>query len=109
MATVGLLVRTPEVVQNASFIVIFPLTFIANTFVPTNNFPAVLKVVADWNPVSAVVQAARELFGNTAPILETSDAWSLQHPVLYTLIWAAVLLTVFVPLSVRIYQRTASR
>jgi ABC-2 type transport system permease protein len=109
MATVGLLVRTPEVVQNASFIVIFPMTFIANTFVPTNNFPAVLKVIADWNPVSAVVQAARELFGNTAPILQTSHAWSLRHPVLYTLAWAIVLLVVFVPLSVRIYQRTASR
>jgi ABC-2 type transport system permease protein len=109
MATVGLLVRTPEVVQNASFIVIFPLTFIANTFVPTNNFPAFLKVIADWNPVSAVVQAARQLFGNTAPILESSHAWSLQHPVVYTLIWAVVLLVVFVPLSVRIYQRTASR
>jgi ABC-2 type transport system permease protein len=109
MATVGLLVRTPEVVQNASFIVIFPLTFIANTFVPTNNFPAFLKVIADWNPVSAVVQAARQLFGNTAPILETSHAWSLQHPVVYTLIWAIVLLVVFVPLSVRVYQRTASR
>ena len=39
MAVVGLSVRTPEVVNNASFVVIFPLTFIANTFVPTNNFP----------------------------------------------------------------------
>jgi ABC transporter DrrB family efflux protein len=109
MATVGLLVRTPEVVNNASFIVIFPLTFIANTFVPTNNFPPVLKAIADWNPVSAVVQAARELFGNTAPVLEASDAWPMQHPVAYTLIWMVVLLAVFVPLSVRIYQRTASR
>ncbi len=109
MATVGLLVRTPEVVQNASFIVIFPMTFIANTFVPTNNFPTFLKTVADWNPVSSVVQASRELFGNTAPILEVSDAWPLQNPVLYTLVWAAVLLAVFVPLAVRTYQRTASR
>ena len=109
MATVGLLVGTPEVVQQASFIVIFPLTFIANTFVPTNEFPTVLKVIADWNPVSSMVQAARELFGNTAPILDASDAWSLQHPVLYTLLWAGVLLAVFVPLSVRIYQRAASR
>jgi ABC-2 type transport system permease protein len=109
MATVGLLVRTPEVVNNASFIVIFPLTFIANTFVPTNNFPPVLKVIADWNPVSAVVQSARELFGNTAPILEQSDAWPMQHPIVYTVIWMAVLVAVFVPLSVRIYQGTASR
>ena len=109
MATVGLLVRTPEVVNNASFIVIFPLTFIANTFVPTNNFPTVLKAIADWNPVSALVQAARQLFGNTAPSLETSDAWSLQHPVVYTLLWVVVLLAVFVPLAVRTYLRTASR
>jgi ABC transporter DrrB family efflux protein len=109
MAFVGLLVRTPEVVNNASFIVIFPLTFIANTFVPTNNFPTVLKAIADWNPVSAVVQAARQLFGNIAPSLETSTAWSLQHPVPYVLLWVAALLAVFVPLSVRTYQRTASR
>jgi ABC transporter DrrB family efflux protein len=109
MALVGLLVRTPEVVNNASFIVIFPLTFIANTFVPTNNFPPVLRVIADWNPVSAVVQAARELFGNTSPALPVPDAWPLQHPVPYVLIWVALLLVVFVPLSVRTYQRTASR
>src|SRR5829696_4019047 len=109
MALVGLIVRTPEVVNNASFIVIFPLTFIANTFVPTNNFPTVLKTIADWNPVSAVVQAARELFGNTAPSLETSTAWPMQHPVPYVLGWVVVLLAVFVPLSVRAYLRTASR
>jgi ABC transporter DrrB family efflux protein len=109
MALVGLLVRTPEVVNNASFIVIFPLTFIANTFVPIDNFPSVLKVIAEWNPVSAVVMAARQLFGNSVPALEASTAWSLQHPVVYTLIWVVVLLAVFVPLSVRAYLRTASR
>ena len=46
-----------EVVNNASFIVIFPLTFIANTFVPTDDFPASLRTIAEWNPVSAVTQA----------------------------------------------------
>ena len=109
MATVGLLVRTPEVVNNASFIVVFPLTFIANTFVPTNNFPTVLKAIADWNPVSALVQSARQLFGNIPAGLPEPQAWSLQHSVLYTLIWVAILLVVFVPLSVRTYLRTASR
>jgi len=67
MALVGLIVPSPEVVNNASFMVIFPLTFIANTFVPTNGFPPVLRTIANWNPVSAVTQAARELFGNTSP------------------------------------------
>ena len=47
---VGLLVPSPEVVNNASFMVIFPLTFIANTFVPTNNFPTVLKVDRQLEP-----------------------------------------------------------
>jgi ABC-2 type transport system permease protein len=106
MAQVGLMVRTPEVVQNASFIVIFPITFVANTFVPLETFPSVLRTFAEWNPVSAVVQSARNLFGNS---FGAPDVWSLQHPVLYSALWGAVILAVFVPLSVRTYQRTASR
>ena len=78
MAQVGLLVRTPEVVQNASFIVIFPITFVANTFVPLETFPPVLRTFAEWNPVSSVVQAARKLFGNS---FGAPDVWSLQHPI----------------------------
>ena len=53
--------------------VIFPLTFMANTFVPTNKFPHVLQVIADWNPVSAVTQAARQLFGNTGQLPLPND------------------------------------
>ncbi len=109
MALVGLLVPTPEVVNNASFIVIFPLTFVANTFVPTNGFPGPLRVIANWNPVSSVTQAARELFGNTSPLLPAPDDWPLQHPVVYTLIWIVLLLAIFIPLSVRQYKRAAGR
>jgi ABC-2 type transport system permease protein len=109
MAWVGLMVPSPEVVNNASFMVIFPLTFVANTFVPTNKFPHVLRVIADWNPVSAVTQAARQLFGNTTDKLPTPHAWSLQHPILYTLIWIAILLAIFVPVSSARYKKAASR
>jgi ABC transporter DrrB family efflux protein len=109
MAYVGLLIPSVEVINNASFIVIFPLTFIANTFVPLENLPTVLRVFAEWNPVSAVVQSARELFGNTSPLAPVPDAWSLQNPVVYTLIWVAIILAVFVPLSVQQYKRAASR
>jgi ABC-type multidrug transport system permease subunit len=109
MALVGLSVPSPEVVNNASFVVIFPLTYIANTFVPTNQFPSVLKAIANWNPVSAVTQAARELFGNTSTRFPVPDVWSLRHPVLYTLIWIVGLVAVFAPLSARAYQRAASR
>ncbi len=108
-AWIGLIVPSVEVVQSASFIVIFPITFIANTFVPESGLPGPLKTIAEWNPVSSLTQAARELFGNTGPGGTTSDAWSLQHPVLYTVIWSALILVVFVPLAVRQYKRAASR
>lgn len=109
MAYVGLLVRTPEVFNNASFIVIFPLTFIANTFVPSENLPGPLKTFAEWNPVSSVTQAARELFGNIVPGTPPPTAWPLQNPVLYTVLWGVALLLVFGPLTVRQYQRAAAR
>ena len=109
MGLVGLLVPSVEVVNNASFMVIFPLTFIANTFVPSQNLPAVLRTFAEWNPVSAVTQAARELFGNVPAGLPTPQVWPLQHPVLYTLIWVAIILAVFVPLATHRYKRVASR
>jgi ABC-2 type transport system permease protein len=108
MAFVGLIVPSVEVVNNASFVVIFPLTFIANTFVPTNKFPAVLKWVANWNPVSALTQACRNLFGNgngESP----GKYWSLEHPEIYTLLWIALILVVFIPLSVNRYKRATSR
>ena len=92
-----------EVINNASFMVIFPLTFIANTFVPSESLPGPLKAFAEWNPVSAVTQAARDLFGNIPPGTPTPDAWSLQNPVLYTLIWIVVIVAVFAPLSVHRY------
>jgi ABC transporter DrrB family efflux protein len=109
MACVGLAVATPEVVNNASFVVIFPLTFVANTFVPTGPLPHVLRTIADWNPVSAVTQAARVHFGNTSPQSPVPHDWPLQHPVAYTLIWIAGILAIFVPLAVRLYKRAASR
>jgi ABC-2 type transport system permease protein len=109
MAVVGLLVRTPEVVNNASFIVIFPLTFIANTFVPIDNFPPVLKVIAEWNPISSVAYAARELFGNVPAVAPPPTAWPLQHPELYVLLWVVGILAVFVPLAIRQFKVAASR
>ncbi|MDQ4096831.1 MAG: ABC transporter permease, partial [Actinomycetota bacterium] len=83
MAYVGLKVGSVEIVNNASFMFIMPLTFIANTFVWSDNLPGPLQTFAEWNPVSAVAQAAREAFGNTGS-LPPSDAWPVQHPYAYT-------------------------
>lgn len=105
MAYVGLIVPSPEVVSNISLIVIFPLTFIANTFVPSESLPTPLRVFAEWNPVSAVTQAARELFGNIPPGTPEPTAWPLQHAAMYTMIWVVVIITVFAPLAVNRYRR----
>lgn len=109
MAIIGLMIRSTEIFNQASFMGIFPLTFIANTFVPTDNMPTVLKVVAEWNPVSALTQAARELFGNTNPNIPPPDAWPLQHPVVASLGWTVIMLLIFVPLAIDRYKKAVSR
>ena len=106
MAFVGLKVRRVEVVNNAAFMFIFPLTFIANTFVPSQNLPTGLRTLAEWNPVSSLAQAAREAFGNAVPYISKSHAWSLNHPVAYVLLWVVAILAIFIPLSVRQYERS---
>ena len=108
MAYVGLKVSSVEVVNNASFMFIMPITFIANTFVDASLLPGPLRTFAEWNPVSAMAQAGREAFGNTGTMPEP-DVWSLQNPVAYVLIWVAAILAIFIPLSIRQYKKAASR
>jgi ABC-type multidrug transport system permease subunit len=108
MAYVGLLVPSVEVVNNASFIVIMPLTFVSNAFVPMSSFDGVLKTFVEWNPVSTVTQATRELFGNTGGV-PVPDSWAMQHPAVYSLLWAAAIVAVFAPLSVRQYRLSAKK
>ena len=109
MASVGLLVPSVEVVNNASFIVIFPLTFISNAFVPLENLPGPLRTFAEWNPISALTQAAREAFGNINPILPAPDVWPMRNPVLYSVIWVVIILAIFVPFSVGLYKKAATK
>lgn len=104
MAFVGLIVPSVEVINNASFLVIMPLTFVSNVFVPLESFPSALRTFVEWNPVSAVTQATRELFGNTNPAAPVPDVWSMQHPAAYTLLWVVVLVAVFAPLSIARYR-----
>jgi hypothetical protein len=66
--------------------------------------PSVLRTIADWNPVSAVTAAARELFGNPNPSA-LSGAWPMQHPVATSLLWSLVILAVCAPLAALLYRR----
>jgi ABC-2 type transport system permease protein len=103
----GMSVPTVEVAQQLGFIVLFPLTFVSNAFVPTASMPSWLQPFAEWNPISAIVAACRELFGNPNPF--TGDSLPAEHPVVLSVVWITVILVVFAPLGVRRYRRTSSR
>jgi len=105
---IGLVVRTPETANSLGFVILFPITFIANTFVPTEGMPPVLRTLADWNPLSATVAACRQLFGNPGAA-STSDAWPLQNPVVASLGYSLLLLAIFIPLAVRRYHTATMR
>lgn len=99
---IGLTVKSEEAADQMMPLV-FPVTMLSNTFVPTDGMPGWLQTVCDWNPVSALVAALRDLFGN--PGAGAGDAWPLQHPILACFGWSLFLLAVFVPLSIRAYAR----
>jgi ABC-2 type transport system permease protein len=109
MAFIGMSVRSPEVINNVSFLVLFPLTFISNAFVPSGNLPTPLRIFAEYNPVSALVQAARELFGNVPAGAPVGATWLQQNPIPTVLIGIVVLLIVFVPLSIWKFGRVSTR
>jgi len=104
---IALLVKDPEAAQQAVFVIGFPLTFIANTFVPTAGMPSALRYVAEWNPVSALTAAERTLFGN--PGVAHADVWPLQHPVVASVLWIIGICAVCMPLAVSRYRSTVSR
>lgn len=100
-ALIGLSVRTPEAATAGGLIWLFPLTFISNAFVDSNQMPGFLRHIAEWNPFSATVQACRELFGNIPPGYVAPDAWPMQNPILASLLWSAAILILFRTLAVR--------
>jgi ABC-2 type transport system permease protein len=100
---IGLRVRDPDGADGIAMTLIFPLMFLSGIFVPVAGLPDGLRQIAEYNPLTTLATATRQLFGSpTGPI---PDVWPLQHPVLGSLAWAAVLMAVFVPLSLRRYQR----
>jgi ABC transporter DrrB family efflux protein len=108
-ATIGLTAKSVEVAQSAGFIWIFPLTFLSNAFIPTNTLPSVLQKVADWNPISSIVLAVRDLWGNSAIGLARGDGFPARHPLLLSVLWIVAILVVFLPLSINKYRRAATR
>jgi ABC-2 type transport system permease protein len=98
----GMALRSPEAAQQTGFIIFLPLTFISSAFVPTQSMPGWLQPVAEWNPMSSLAAACRQLFGNPNPATQV-HAWPAQHPELAVVCWSLGLLVIFAPLAVRMY------
>jgi len=98
-ALIGLLVNSVEAAQSAGFIWLFPLTFASSAFVPTKSMPDWLRVFAEHQPVSLIVNAVRGLLLNTP---DASTIWQ-------ALAWCVGILVVFIPLAVWAYGRRTAR
>ena len=104
---VGLSASDARVVQNVSFIITFPLTFLSNAFAPTTGMPRVLLYFAEWNPVSTMVAACRELFGLENEFGATAGSFPSEYPLITSFIYMIIIMVIFIPISVRKYKRAA--
>jgi ABC-2 type transport system permease protein len=107
-ALIGLSVRSVEVAQSAGLIWLFPMTFLSNAFVATDRLPGWLRPVADWNPISSIVLALRDLWGNAPAGFARGRGFPAEHPGLLALIWIGVILATFAPLAINRYRRVTT-
>lgn len=98
-AILGLFVKSLEAAQWMGFVVIFPLTFISSAFVPTNTMPTVLRVFAENQPLTQVINAMR--------------GWLVGTPIgkeaAYSFIWCIAIIVISVPINARLFRKRSQR
>lgn len=105
-AWIGLKMPSPEVAGTAGLAWIFPLTFASSVFTPIATMPSWLQGFAQWNPVSTLALATRELFGNPIPF--PGNSFPEQHAVAISFGYAFLLLAIFAPLAVSQFKSKSS-
>ena len=98
-AFIGLVASSPEASNAFGFTILFPVTFISSAFVPTASMPGWLQPVAEHNPFSTMVDAARVLF---LDVRSDNAVW-------LAVVWSLAIVAIFGPLSVWRYRRTVTR
>ena len=101
---VGSMMRSVEAVQGFMFTVMFPLTFVANTFAPTRADADLAALDRRVEPGLGADAGCRELWGNGAPAAADA-AWPLQHPVVASIVWSIVFTAIFAPLALAAFRR----
>lgn len=96
----GMLLRSPDAVQGIGFAIVFPLAFLAGTFVPIEGMALVPRTIAEWNPMSAIVASVRQLTQGQ----HASGSWLLEHPILSMVVWCTLIIGVCAPLALRRFR-----
>ena len=105
---VGSAMRSVEAVNGVMFATMFPITFLANTFAPTDGMPSWLRFIAEWNPISSLTQAVRELWGNDYKLAEGA-AFPMHHPIPFTIGWIVLITAMLAPLAIRTFRNAHGR
>jgi ABC-2 type transport system permease protein len=92
---IGTIARSARSVQGISMMILFPLTFLSNAFVPVSTLPDGLDAFVKVNPVSHLVSATRDL----------ANHGTISGEVGWTLLAGGIVIAIFAPLSVRSYKR----
>jgi len=109
-AVIALTARSVEVAQSLGLVWLFPVTFISGAFVSVASLPQPLQTIAEWNPVTSVATAARELFGNAAPAgFAAPGGWPADNALLYSVLCSLGIIAVFAPLAISQYRRISRR
>jgi ABC-2 type transport system permease protein len=99
----GMIVRTSDAIQGIGFAIVFPMMFLGGTFVPIAGMQSVPRTIGEYNPLSAVVAAMRQVFQGTT----STGSWPLEHPVVGTIAYCTVIIAICLPLALRKFKRAA--
>ena len=99
-----MLVRNSDAMQGIGFAIVFPLSFLAGTFVPIGGMRDVPRVIGEWDPLSALVAAVRNICQGTT----AHGSWQLEHPVPAMIGWCVLIIAVCVPLALRRFRSTSA-
>ncbi len=94
-AIMGIVAKSVEGVQWLGFVIVFPLTFASSAFVPTAGMPTGLRVFAENQPITQVVNAIRALM-NGLPVGNT--VW-------LSVVWCVGILVVTIPLASYMFRK----
>jgi len=99
---IGMVFRSSDAVQGVGFSLVFPLSFLAGTFVPIQGMALIPRVIGEWDPIAALVATVRKVCQGTP----SSGSWMLEHPEISMVGWCALIIGVCVPLALRRFSRS---